>query len=285
MLGIARKFSRLPNYIETFGAIHGPRLFFEIERSVPRKSTAVRKYTLPDYEAPVWLRETISDHAIFFQCLVKEGYNFSQFPQSARLMAAYRRMIKKGVCPLIIDCGGNIGLTTVWLARKFPEARIIAVEPDDANFSLLRINTEHLGDRFTPICGGIWHEKADLEIINPDSGSAALRIGTASSPNLGKTIRAYTIDEVCVLAGVNSPFIVKIDIEGAQESLFKSNTDWVSKTHMIVIELDDWLMPWQGTSRAFFSCVSRYPFDYLMSGESLFCFHDLGSDVIVSCVL
>ena len=90
MLGIARKFSRLPNYIETFGAIHGPRLFFEIERSVPRKSTAVRKYTLPDYEAPVWLRETISDHAIFFRKAAVEirfeGKRYLVVPQAAILV-------------------------------------------------------------------------------------------------------------------------------------------------------------------------------------------------------
>jgi hypothetical protein len=67
---------------------------------------------------------------------------------------------------------------------------------------------------------------------------------------------------------------VKIDIEGAQGKLFKSNTEWVTNSHLITLELDDWLMPWQGTSRAFFSCLSKYPFDYLLGQESIFCFRD-----------
>jgi len=43
---------------------------------------------------------------------------------------------------------------------------------------------------------------------------------------------------------------------------------------LLTLELDDWLMPWQGTSRSFFRCVSRYAFDYLIGGESIFCFRD-----------
>ena len=50
----------------------------------------------------------------------------------------------------------------------------------------------------------------------------------------------------------------------------------MGRTALITLELDDWLMPWQGTSRNFFSCLSRYPFDYLLGGESIFCFRDLG---------
>ena len=80
------------------------------------------------------------------------------------------------------------------------------------------------------------------------------------------------------MAGVNAPLIVKIDIEGAQAQLFSANTEWVARTRLISLELDDWLMPWQGTSRSFFSCISRYPFDYLIHGESIFCFRDFLAD-------
>ena len=73
-------------------------------------------------------------------------------------------------------------------------------------------------------------------------------------------------------------FIVKIDIEGAQKHLFSSNTNWIEHTHLIMLELDDWLLPWQGTSRTFFSALSAYPFDYLIRGEAIFCFRDFEAD-------
>ena len=35
------------------------------------------------------------------------------------------------------------------------------------------------------------------------------------------------------------PFIVKIDIEGSEDDLFSSNTDWVAKFPIIVVEPHD----------------------------------------------
>ena len=75
-------------------------------------------------------------------------------------------------------------------------------------------------------------------------------------------------------ADADEVLIAKIDIEGGQDSLFQDNTGWVGRTHLIVVELDDDLFPWAGTSRPFFRCVSQYPFDYLLSGENIVCFRD-----------
>lgn len=266
------RISKSPNYIKRFGVLNGFRLLFQIERDLPKTSPIVKKYRLTDYPAPIHLRETVSDHAIFWQCLVNCQYDIRDFPQYKRLTAAYRTAVDKGIGPLIIDCGGNIGLATVWLATLFPEAVVYVVEPDDANFEILRMNTACFGDRVVPLKGGVWHESGELRIVNPDSGSAAFRVAAGAGSR--DSIRAYTIDEICGLAGAEFPMIVKIDIEGAQANLFKGNTSWVRKTHLITLELDDWLLPWQGTSRQFFSCMSQYAFDYLISGESIFCFRD-----------
>ena len=76
------------------------------------------------------------------------------------------------------------------------------------------------------------------------------------------------------MEGVVAPFITKIDIEGAQGAVFRDNTDWVSGTHLIMLELDDWLLPWAGTSRPFLAALSRVPFDNLIRGEIIFCFRD-----------
>lgn len=40
----------------------------------------------------------------------------------------------------IIDAGANIGLTSVYLANRFPNARILALEVDQQNFELLAEN-------------------------------------------------------------------------------------------------------------------------------------------------
>jgi len=264
--------SRSPNYVRRFGLPHGLRLLGQIERG-RGESPRIRRYRVPGFAAPIYLRDSLADHSMFWQCLVRCQYDFRRFPQSERLFARYRESVRRGTRPLIIDCGGNIGLATVWLATQFPDARVCTIEPERKNLEVLAMNVQSFGDRVTVLEGGVWGEKGELRIANPEAGSASFRVVTGSHAN--DSIRAYTIDEICLMAGAEAPFIVKIDIEGAQASLFRSNTDWVGRAHLISLELDDWLLPWQGTSRNFFACISRYPFDYLLGGENLICFRDV----------
>lgn len=264
---------RLPNYLKSFGPVAGLRLCWSIERAQPVKSAVVRSWSVPGYPWPIHLREAVGDHATFFQCIVRDQYRITDFPQGRQLMADYQAAVAAGQRPLLIDCGGNIGLATLWWARQMPQARIVVVEPDADNLQILRRNVAPLGDRVTVVAGGVWDRPAKLRIVNPDSGSAAFRVDEMP-PDAGEGLRAYTIDELCALGGGGDPFVVKLDIEGAQAQVFRSNTDWTRRTRLIALELDDWLMPWKGTSRPFFSVLAPQPFDYLIGGEAIFCFRD-----------
>ncbi len=268
---IGRMFNKFPNYVARFGAISGTRLLFAIEGGIRGEAVNV-----PGMRGPVYLRKSLSDRSTFWQCLVKKQYDVDRFPHSKRLDDAYNEMVDNGRSPLIIDCGANIGLSVLVFAERFPDARIYAIEPDPDNVSLLRCNTAHIASRVKIIHGAIWHESSHVRIINPDAGSAAFRVEEADSDAKG-SLRGYTIDEICALAGESAPLIVKLDIEGAQQWLFSRNCDWVGRVHLLILELDDWLFPWQGTSRSFFSVVSKYPFEYLLGGENIFCFRDFSA--------
>ncbi|AOU97328.1 hypothetical protein BI364_04375 [Acidihalobacter yilgarnensis] len=45
---------------------------------------------------------------------------------------------------------------------------------------------------------------------------------------------------------------------------------WVGGVHLIMLELEDWSMPWEGQNRSMFSCISEYLFDYLILGGKYF---------------
>lgn len=273
---LSRRLSKLPNYLRAFGALSGLRLLFSIERETPGTSQIIKRYAVPGYTDPFYLRDAVADHATFWQCVVMEQYDFRRFKHHERLFASYKAQVSQGKKPLIIDCGGNIGLATRWLSRQFAEARICVVEPDRENFELLKMNTAGLGARVSLLNGGIWDRATKLTITNPYAGSAAFRVSEVDSSS-DEGLRAYTIREICELHGAESPFIVKLDIEGAQSALFRSATEWVQSTQLIILELDDWLLPWSGTSRQFFSTVSKYPFEYLFRDECIFCFRDFNA--------
>lgn len=267
--------AKSPNYVKRFGVARGLGLLFQVERELPIKSTAIRRYRVPNVPSDVVLRESRPDHAIFWQCLVRNQYDTDGFPQAERLNQTYEATLARGGTPVIVDCGANIGLATVWYATRYPRATIYAVEPDSRNFNLLQQNTRVFGPRVVPLQGGIWNRSCHLRITNPKAGSTAFQVEETDQAGEG-TLRAYTVQEIFQMAGPQAvPLVVKVDIEGAQKQLFSDHTEWVARVPLIAIELDDWLMPWEGTSRPLFACLSHYPFDYLMQGETLFCFQDM----------
>src|SRR5882724_4195678 len=46
---------------------------------------------------------------------------------------------------LILDCGANIGLSVIYFKKLNPSVKVIAFEPDNANFELLKKNIESFG--------------------------------------------------------------------------------------------------------------------------------------------
>jgi FkbM family methyltransferase len=266
-----RRVFHAPNYIRAFGIRAGIRLLLAIERSWPRKSNTVHAVKGPGFPARVHLRKCVSDHAIFWQCLVMQQYDLSPFAQTARLLEQYREILGAGHAPLIIDAGGNIGLAAFWFAWIFPEASIVSVEPDPANFALLRRNVAVFGDRVRPVHGAVTEIPKAMRIVNPDAGAASFQVEPADA-SAKTTVRGFTISELSASIDDSELFIVKIDIEGGQKFLFADNTNWIDEAHLIVIEIEDWVFPWQATCENFFREISKRRFDYLLRGENLFCY-------------
>jgi FkbM family methyltransferase len=266
-----RRIFRAPNYARAFGIFWGIRLLLSIERPLPRKSYAVRSVRGPRFPAPVQLRECVSDHSIFWQCLVVRQYDLAPFAQTARLLQRYREMVAAGRSPIIIDAGGNIGLAAFWFAQTFPEASVISVEPDPANFALLQRNVAVFGDRVRPVHGAVTEIPKPMRIVNPDAGASSFQLEPAADA-AEAVVTGFTIAALSANIDHGELFIVKIDIEGGQRYLFADNTEWIDQAHLIMIEIDDWQFPWQATCENFFKEMSKRRFDYLVHGENLFCY-------------
>lgn len=60
-------------------------------------------------------------------------------------VAAPYRVPAASASPVVVDCGANIGLSVLYFRRRFPQARIVAFEPDPDAFALLRRNLDRNG--------------------------------------------------------------------------------------------------------------------------------------------
>jgi FkbM family methyltransferase len=134
---------------------------------------------------------------------------------------------------LIIDGGANIGLTSAAYAMRFPHAKIVAVEPDDANFSLLKRNVSAFPNVF-PLHAAIWSRSAKLRLENPKATSWSRRVG----PSDDGEVVAVTIPDIIASVQLNSVDVVKLDIEGAEAEVFKNgDLDWMLQCKCLIVEV------------------------------------------------
>ena len=251
----------LPNYVKTWG-LTGAGVFWQLHRRSERGQLLPVKVAGQTY----WMRNSLSDRSIFFQTFVQREYDTRQWPLlHQRLDQFCSRILGHGKTPIIIDAGANIGLSARWFASQYPHARIYSIEPDEQNIAVLRRNAEGL-PAIDILAGAIWDCNTALQIRNPDAGSASFRVAEGVG-----NIDSWTIPDIIQCAN-GELFIVKIDIEGCEEALFRSNTEWMSEAKLIIIELHDWLYPGEGTSRNFFKQIAHHAVDIVFRGENMFCF-------------
>jgi FkbM family methyltransferase len=136
---------------------------------------------------------------------------------------------------VVVDLGANVGMTTLYLARAFPDARFVCVEPDAHNASILRHNVSWLKDRARVLEGAVSDEPGEALFDSSDHswGGKLLRQGETG----GHAVRCFTMDEIMAAYHLDTIDILKVDIEGAEEQLFGGAGEWLSKVKLIVIEL------------------------------------------------
>src|SRR6186997_720585 len=92
---------------------------------------------------PITLRNGTSDAKVFSQVFAHNQYELAWYPQHSDVVAHYHDILAAGFSPLIIDLGANNGASALWFRTRFPEATIVAVEPDPTNVEVCRENTAH----------------------------------------------------------------------------------------------------------------------------------------------
>jgi FkbM family methyltransferase len=170
----------------------------------------------------LWFRPHSSDHAVFFQIFVHRDY---------------RCLDCAGDVSLIVDCGANVGYTSVYLLNRFPKAYVIAVEPDPETFAILKANLTPYPGRYRAICSAVWSHSAGLVFSGQPGAewSQSVRLAHDSEPS---NVKAIDIGTLLEESGAERISILKIDIEGAESAVFSSNYEhWLKRVDNLVIEL------------------------------------------------
>lgn len=199
-------------------------------------------------QSPVLLRVPSSDVRVFEQIFIRNEYKFdvNRDPE------------------FIIDAGANIGLASVYFANQFPNARIVAIEPEEENFEILVKNVSPYPN-VQPVFGALWSEGAMVEVVDHGLGNWGFMIETpsesqTSSRSGNQKVQALTINMILERYGVPTISILKVDIEGAELEVFRKSSSWIDRVDSLIIELHEHMKP--GCNRSFYSATSGFDIEW-----------------------
>lgn len=196
----------------------------------------------------IFLRSGTSDFKLFRNIFIDEEYDIP-LPFTPRT---------------IIDGGGNIGLAAILFANKYPNAKIVTIEPESSNFTILQKNISPYAN-ITALKAGIWSKSSFLNITNPGSGKWAFIIEETNEPGQN-SIKGISINDIITECGWKNADVIKLDIEGSEKEVFDNFGPWLNTAKAVIIETHDWIKA--NCSKAVEKAISNYNFKTSQKGEN-----------------
>ncbi len=173
-----------------------------------------------------YLRLNSTDPLVWFSVFIQEDYG-SSLPFEPRV---------------IVDAGAYTGLSAIYFANRYPEAEIIALEPDPENYRLLTRNVGAF-ERILPVHAALWFEDTELTLYRRPEGHWASSIHAAGLGSGGskadRPIPAMRIETLMSRFAVPEIDVLKVDIEGAEKEVFEHSSAWINRIGAIFIETHD----------------------------------------------
>lgn len=235
------------HHVICFGPARGS-FFYLRSKAGPRRKAREVSVAVPGSSTRVALRPGTTDPAVFDSIYHGQAYGW-----------------ELGLAPrAIIDAGAYTGLSTVFFALRYPDAQIIAIEPDERNYRLLKKNTAGFANVHT-MRAALWGMTGSATLANPDAESWAFRIeGTngaadAVTTSISASIPAVTVTDVMRKHDLDRISLLKLDVEGSEKEIFANPAEWIERVDAICLELHDRFKA--GCSRAFFNAVEEFPIE------------------------
>lgn len=175
------------------------------------------------------------------------------------VMETFERQVYLPLCSrpeaqVIVDLGANIGDAAVFFAQRYPRAKIVAVECDEANYQLLLANIKPYPN-VVPIKAAIWGENISLS-LQAGSGENAVYVSDQEAINPSRPVDGLTLQTLMKAHHFDKIDILKVDIEGAEKNLFEHDCFWLATVQTIGIEFHDWRI--KGCTTAFFAALTNF---------------------------
>ena len=139
---------------------------------------------------------------------------------------------------MIVDLGANVGFSLRYWQKLFPDAHVIAMEPDAGNcrICLQNLRMANLGAQVTLLQAGAGPRRGRGQLTNGD-GEWSFRVVEAP-PGGQAPVELLPLSEVlATYANGRTVDLLKCDIEGAEQQLFRHCESWIGRVAAIAVEL------------------------------------------------
>ncbi|MGA2176574.1 MAG: FkbM family methyltransferase [Verrucomicrobiota bacterium] len=131
---------------------------------------------------------------------------------------------------VIVDAGAFIGDLTCKRATDWPDASIIALEPNDTNFTYASVNVAPYGKRIQLTHRGLWSSPGKLRVTG-DADTAC------ATPDPHGEIDAVDVPTLMCDYALHSIDILKLDIEGCEASVLSHRClPWIRHVQLLIVE-------------------------------------------------
>jgi len=214
------------------------------ERLRGAKSVQVRVKNIPQ---PIWVR-----------------MNNSDLPTLAEVLCSPECEVDLSWSPrTVLDLGANIGLTALKLKKQFSDATLIAVEPDPDSARVCRANLSSM-DGAVVLEMAVGWGGGTVRCANPEAPSISRRFESCHAGERG-AIQEISIRQILDQYQCHSPVLVKMDIEGAEDSCFEHSGSWLSAIQGVLVEAHS-----GAVASHIIEVLSRERFKVTRVGEKLF---------------
>ena len=199
-------------------------------------------------------RPNTSDFAVFRQIFLKRQYRGLDVVQRPSL---------------IVDCGANVGYSAAYFLTRFPEATLIAVEPDPENCAILEANLAPFAGRYRIFRCAVWSRETGLTWDETPyrDGREWARMVRPLRPGESPLLAGTTIPVLLRESHAERISILKVDIERSERVLFSENSgEWLGRVDNLVVELHD-----DECASAFSEAIADQGFAVCNCGELTIC--------------
>jgi FkbM family methyltransferase len=189
-----------------------------------------------------------------------------QYHEYQPLVETFQKHFPKDKKLNIIDAGSNIGLTSVYLSKHFPNSNFITIEPDTSNSESISYNLkDNKIENAAQIKGGLWSKNTNLRIVNDfrDQKDWSIRV---EETNEEGDLKAFSVNYLITKNKFETIDILKIDIEGSEKEVFTgfgADVSFLALTKCIAIEIHDEF----DCREDIYEILKEYNFDFFESGE------------------